>query len=393
MKKRSTLASALIVVGFGVGLGFLLFRIGEVAGFARWLLSAASSLAWGGVIAFILNVPMRAIERLLGRIDRRHRLRRGHMRALSLLMTLALLCGVVYLVFTLMIPELLRTLKLIFDMLVQVVPDLIARAEDFLSQYDIDLAGLISGSGDMPPTVDELRNQLMRALELVISGVSYSTTVVSSFAGAMMDVFFSALFAVYILASKEKLGCQARKLLYAYVPCRPADRAVEVCRLMHSTYSAFISGQCTEALILGCMFFVCMTLLSMPYALLISVFIAVTALIPLVGAWLGCITGALLILMNDPITAVWFVIMFLVLQQIEGNLIYPHVMGNSIGLRPIWTLAAVVIGQGLFGIIGMLVFIPLASVLYTLVRQSANARLSERAVPPDRYSPPDPDAR
>ena len=336
MKKRSTLASALIVVGFGVGLGFLLFRIGEVAGFARWLLSAASSLAWGGVIAFILNVPMRAIERLLGRIDRRHRLRRGHMRALSLLMTLALLCGVVYLVCTLMIPELLRTLKLIFDMLVQVV---------------------------------------------------------SSFAGAMMDVLFSALFAVYILASKEKLGCQARKLLYAYVPCRPADRAVEVCRLMHSTYSAFISGQCTEALILGSMFFVCMTLLSMPYALLISVFIAVTALIPLVGAWLGCITGALLILMNDPITAVWFVIMFLVLQQIEGNLIYPHVMGNSIGLRPIWTLAAVVIGQGLFGIIGMLVFIPLASVLYTLVRQSANARLSERAVPPDRYSPPDPDAR
>ncbi len=129
-----------------------------------------------------------------------------------------------------------------------------------------------------------------------------------------------------------------------------------------------------------------MTLFRMPYALLISVFITVTAVVPLVGAWLGCIVGALLILINDPMTALWFVLMFLLLQQIEGDLIYPHVVGNSIGLKPIWTLAAVVLGQGMFGIVGMLLFIPLASVLYTLLRHEVHERLHQRDVPRDKLT-------
>lgn len=381
MKRRTTLTSAIIVIGFAIVLSFVLLNIGYVVMALRWLGSAAASLAWGAIAAFIINVPMSAIERLLTRLDRRKRLGRFK-RALSLFITVCLLVGAVYLVLTLVLPELYRTLLTILDM----VPAILRRIDNFIKQYDIDVLDMLLQSLGEPASSANIQQQLSQTLDLVISGVSFSTGVVAQAATGVMDTFFSVLFALYILASKERLNEQARELLYAFVSEPRADRVVSICRLAHDTYSSFIAGQCTEALILGVMFFVFMTLFRMPYALLISVFITVTAVVPLVGAWLGCIVGALLILINDPMTALWFVLMFLLLQQIEGNLIYPHVVGNSIGLRPIWTLAAVVLGQGMFGIVGMLLFIPLASVLYTLLRHEVHERLHQRDVPRDKLT-------
>lgn len=379
MKRRTTLTSAIIVIGFAIVLSFVLLNIGYVVMALRWLGSAAASLAWGAIAAFIINVPMSAIERLLTRLDRRKRLGRFK-RALSLFITVCLLVGAVYLVLTLVLPELYRTLLTILDM----VPAIVRRIDNFIKQYDIDVLDMLLQSLGEPASSADIQQQLSQTLDLVISGVSFSTGVVAQAATGVMDTFFSVLFALYILASKERLNEQARELLYAFVSEPRADRVVSICRLAHDTYSSFIAGQCTEALILGVMFFVFMTLFRMPYALLISVFITVTAVVPLVGAWLGCIVGALLILINDPMTALWFVLMFLLLQQIEGNLIYPHVVGNSIGLKPIWTLAAVVLGQGMFGIVGMLLFIPLASVLYTLLRHEVHERLHQRDVSRDK---------
>lgn len=381
MKQRTTLTSAIIVIGFAIVLSFVLLNIGYVVMALRWLGSAAASLAWGAIAAFIINVPMSAIERLLTRLDRRKRLGRFK-RALSLFITVCLLVGAVYLVLTLVLPELYRTLLTILDM----VPAIVRRIDNFIKQYDIDVLDMLLQSLGEPASSADIQQQLSQTLDLVISGVSFSTGVVAQAATGVMDTFFSVLFALYILASKERLNEQARELLYAFVSEPRADRVVSICRLAHDTYSSFIAGQCTEALILGVMFFVFMTLFRMPYALLISVFITVTAVVPLVGAWLGCIVGALLILINDPMTALWFVLMFLLLQQIEGNLIYPHVVGNSIGLKPIWTLAAVVLGQGMFGIVGMLLFIPLASVLYTLLRHEVHERLHQRDVPRDKLT-------
>lgn len=379
MKRRSTLASAIIVIGFAIGLSFVLLNIGFVLGALAWIARAAASLAWGAIAAFIINVPMSSIERLIIRLDRRGRLGRFR-RALSLTLTLCLLVGAVYLVLTMVLPELYHTLLAILDM----VPAIFRRIDAFIKQYDIDVLDMLLQSLGEPASSMDIQNYLTQTLDLLISGVSFSTGVVTQAANGVMDTFFSVLFAVYILASKERLSEQARKLLYAFVSEPRADRVVDVCRLAHGTYSSFIAGQCTEALILGVMFFVFMTLFNMPYALLISVFITVTAVVPLVGAWLGCIVGALLILINDPMTALWFVLMFLLLQQIEGNLIYPHVVGNSIGLKPIWTLAAVVLGQGMFGIVGMLLFIPLTSVVYTLLRHEVHERLHRREVPCDK---------
>lgn len=163
------------------------------------------------------------------------------------------------------------------------------------------------------------------------------------------------------------------------MPCCPersADRALGVLRLAGRTFSSFLSGQCLEACILGTLFVVAMTICRLPYALLVGVLIALTALIPIVGAFIGCGVGALLIAISDPWKAVGFVVLFLLLQQLEGNLIYPHVVGSSVGLPSIWVLAAVTLGGKLMGIAGMLFFIPLCSVLYALFRDFVKGRLS-----------------
>ena len=198
----------------------------------------------------------------------------------------------------------------------------------------------------------------------------------------MVDGLIGLVFAFYCLASKETLCRQGKKLLYAFLPERITDETLRILALTNRTFSSFISGQCVEACILGGMFAVAMFILRMPYVTLISVLIAVTALVPLVGGFIGCFLGAFFILVNDPMQALIFVIVFLVIQQIEGNLIYPKVVGGSIGLPGMWVLAAVTIGGDLMGVVGMFLMIPLSSVVYTLLREITNKRLAKREIDP-----------
>ena len=191
------------------------------------------------------------------------------------------------------------------------------------------------------------------------------------------------MFACYILLQKEKLNVQVRKVLYAFIPRGRAEAALEVFSLTYSTFSSFLTGQCVEAIILGTMFVVAMTIFNMPYALLVGVVIAFTALIPIFGAFIGCAIGAFLIFMVDPVRALGFIVLFLVLQQIEGNFIYPHVVGNSVGLPSIWVLAAVSLGGSLMGVVGMLIFIPIVSVVYALFREVVYLKLKKQQITPE----------
>ena len=176
-----------------------------------------------------------------------------------------------------------------------------------------------------------------------------------------------------------------RQILYALLPERRADQALEILRLSSRTFSSFLSGQCLEACILGTMFVVAMSIFRMPYALLVGVLVALTALVPIVGSFIGCAVGTLLIAVTNPIQALLFIVLFLALQQIEGNLIYPHVVGSSVGLPSIWVLAAVTLGGKLLGIAGILLFIPLCSVLYALFRGFIKERLRWRNVPSEKW--------
>ena len=193
-------------------------------------------------------------------------------------------------------------------------------------------------------------------------------------------------FSIYVLFQKERLARQAKQILYAVFPEKATEKILSVAALSNQVFSSFLSGQCVEAVILGTLFVITMSILGMPYAMLTGIVIAITALIPIFGAFIGCVIGMLLIVMVDPVQAVWFLVLFLVLQQIEGNLIYPHVVGSSVGLPSIWVLVAVTVGGNMFGILGILVFIPLCSVLYALFAMFVKKRLREREVPESRWN-------
>ncbi len=334
------------------------------------LLKILQPFLFGAGLAFILNVPMRFFEtKVFGGMKKTKSLR----RPLSLLIVLALVALVIYLIVVLMAPEIKRAIESI----ILLAPKAFAKLNQWLLQYDIDLSGYVQS---MFQTPDQIKNQLDQLLNLALKGAVFSTGVIGAVYSSVLQFFFTVMFMIYFLFAKERLQRQLTRVGYAYLPKKTMDRLLEVGSLAQRTFSSFISGQCLEALILGGAFFLCMTIFRFPYALLISVFISVTALIPVLGAWIGCITGALLILMVDPMQALLFVVMFIALQQLEGNLIYPHVMGNAIGLPSLWVLLAVVLGEGLLGIVGMLLFIPLTSVIYTLLRQHVNQRLRERSL-------------
>ncbi len=211
-------------------------------------------------------------------------------------------------------------------------------------------------------------------------------TVAKSIVSGMTTFIIAFVFACYILLQKEKLNIQIHKVMYAYLKKEYVEKILDICSLTYKTFSNFLAGQCLEAAILGTMFVIMMTVFRLPYALLVGVLIAFTALIPIFGAFIGCFIGAFLILMDTPMKALVFVILFLVLQQIEGNLIYPRVVGNSVGLPSIWVLAAVSIGGSLMGIVGMLVFIPAVSVIYTLFRNNVYGQLEKKEIRVDNVS-------
>ena len=214
-----------------------------------------------------------------------------------------------------------------------------------------------------------------------VLGTTFS--VAMTLINSVMNFVIGFVFACYILLQKEKLSVQIRKVLYAFLPGKAVRQILKVASLSYRTFSNFVTGQCVEAVILGSMFVVAMTVFRLPYALLVGVVIAFTALIPIFGAFIGCVIGAFLIFMVNPVQALGFVVLFLVLQQIEGNLIYPHVVGGSVGLPSIWVLAAVSIGGSLMGVVGMLIFIPIVSVVYALFREVVYLKLKQKKMEPD----------
>ena len=334
----------------------------------------------GAGIAFIFNVPMRAIEHQLEGV-RKSGVRRG----LAMVITILCLVLIIMFVFELLVPQIRLTLA----SLAATIPAFIDRTAQklmILIEENPELGIWIQDAFELESLnwTDIIRNVLTWLGNQVSSLMGGAVNVIGSVTSGIVNTVISIVFAIYCLGRKEILARQGRRILYSLVSERHADETIRIMRLTNRTFSNFISGQCLEAVILGCLFAVVMAVLKMPYIPLVSVIIAVTALIPVVGAFVGCIVGAFFILVNDPFQAVSFVAMFLVLQQLENNLIYPRVVGTSIGLPGMWVLVAVTIGGEIMGVGGMLVMIPLASVLYTLAREFTNRRLAERGIPEEK---------
>lgn len=335
--------------------------------------------ALGGAIAFILNVPMRFLEEKLFQNTKFGKKSLGQKlaRPLSFILTVVLVIGIIGIVVFVVVPELGNTVlnigKTLQEFIPQVQawavklfddnPEFVAQIQNLEFEWDKILGSL----------VDFLKNGAGSVLDTTFAAAKSIVSGVSTF-------FIAFVFACYILLQKEKLSVHVRKLMYAFLPRDWTEILIALGSVAYKTFSSFLTGQCLEAIILGSMFFVVMTILRLPYALLIAVLIAFTALIPIFGAFIGCAVGALLIFMVNPMQTLIFVVMFLVLQQIEGNFIYPHVVGNSVGLPSIWVLVAVSMGASLMGVVGMLIFIPIVSVVYTLLRGIVNRRLKEKDI-------------
>ena len=335
----------------------------------------------GGAIAFILNVPMNFIERHLfpEKKKEKSKIIRKIARPVSLILVFLFVIGIISLRIFVLAPQLGKTFA-----------NLGASIQEFIPKVKMFAEDIFHNNRDVMAWIDGLEfdwNKIMQVgMDFFKTGAGNmldSTLVMAKNIVNGIATFFIALaFSCYILLQKEKLNIQAKKVLFAFVPKGKAEATLEVLTLTYNTFSNFLTGQCVEAIILGSMFVVTMTILRIPYALLIGIVISFTALIPVFGAFIGCVIGAFLIFIVDPFKAMIFVILFLVLQQIEGNFIYPHVVGNSVGLPSIWVLAAVSIGGKLMGVVGMLVFIPFVSVLYALFREVVYIKLRQQHINP-----------
>lgn len=359
---------------FAAGLCLVLMKFDVLWVGAVILLQMIKPFLVGGAIAFIINLPMRFYERHLFPANKTGKRAAALKRPVCLTLAFVSVVLVIGVVAATVVPQLIRTVSV----LAKEVPVFVEGVLDSLNgilRENPDLQGQIQ---NILPQEINWQSTFVKIGKFLQNGMgSMLTSTVTAASGLIsgtVNFFISFIFSIYILSQKEKLEDQCRRLLRAYVKPDVCQWIFKVASLLHQNFSRFITGQCTEAVILGAMFIVAMTIGGMPFAVMIGVLIAFTALIPIVGAFIGCFIGTFLILVDSPAKAVGFVVLFLVLQQVEGNLIYPHVVGNSVGLPSIWVLAAVTIGGSLMGVVGMLIFIPLLSTVYMLLREDVNRR-------------------
>ena len=370
------------LIAFAVLLYLGVQNLAVVLKYVKLLWGLLLPFVLGGAMAFVLNVPMSFIERhLFGKV--REKNNKAGKAASKLARPVSLVLSIVFVILLILIvvlvvaPELGTTLV-----------SVVKKVEEDIPLAQKWITDTFNGDSEIVKWASAIEIDPQKILDSIVSVlkngadnlVSSTITVTMGIVSMAVNFAIGFVFACYVLLQKEKLGKQVLKATYAILPIKVVEYQSHVCTLASKIFASFITGQCIEAVILGSMFFVTMTIGRFPYAMLIGVLISFTALIPVFGGIIGCWVGFFLILMVSPLKAFMFLGLFVILQQIEGNLIYPHVVGNSVGLPAIWVLVAVTVGGNLMGIVGMLIFIPLVSVLYTLFREWVYERLDKKKV-------------
>lgn len=369
---KKNMQQLMILISFGIGLFWILSNLELVLGFLSHFIHLLLPFIIGAIIAFILNIPMAKIESFIkGKLKNKNT--KLPIRTISITLSLVFFLTFILLICFLLIPELIDNIQL-----------LIKNIHHFFENIQTWILNLAGNYPEIQTKIQEVfkdttnvNNIMINVLNYIINGsINFITSLISS----LFTIFTAIVFAVYMLSQKEYLHRGVTKMMYAYLKKDHVEKITDIASLSNRTFSKFISGQCVEAFILGTIFFVVLTLLRFPYALIISVITTVTALIPMFGAMIAMIIGALLIAVTNPLEAVLFIIVFQVIQQIENNFIYPKVVGKSVGLASMWTLMAVILGGSMFGIVGMIIGLPLASILYAILRKVTNDRLNKKKI-------------
>ena len=382
---RKNVRKIILIIRFTVVCFLGLQNISQVFTYIKIFFSFLTPLLLGLSIAFILNLPMKAIERFCFKTGGKHdKIVRKIKRPLSIIMTFALVILVLAFVMFIIIPELVDTFEILKGSIPVYITNINNIVNDLVLRYPELQEKLTLLTIDWENVFNTIFSFIQNGAGSV---VSVATGLISGLWNCLLGIFF----AIYILSQKEKLQSQAKRILKAFMPERkkedgtviPAekrvDKVLKVSALVNKTFSNFITGQCTEAVILGVMFFIVLSVFGYKYALMISVLTMICALVPIFGPWLSTAVSFLLILISTGfMPALWFVVIAVVLQQIEGNFIYPYVVGNSVGLPSLWVLTAVTLGGSMMGVIGMLIYIPIFSVIYTLIKEETNLRLKQK---------------
>lgn len=376
---KETMKKIMWLIAYTILLAVLLFNLDVVFDGLKFIIAVLVPFLVGIAVAFVINLPMRFYERTLfpDSLKQKRKIVRKMARPVSLILALLSVIGVLALVIFVVVPEIVRSVGALATTIQNFMPTLEkwiitifpnnVTIENLISSLDFDWKGILDNvMGFLKNGAGAMLGSTFNFAKVLIGGIS--------------DFAIGFVFALYVLLQKEKLRVQLDKIMHAFLPERIVAKIDSVCELTHRIFGSFLTGQCLEAVILTLMFFVVLSVGRFPYALLISVLIGFLSLIPIVGAFIGCIISAFLILMVNPLRALIFIGVFLLIQQIEGNLIYPHVVGGSVGLPSIWVLAAVSLGGSLMGVMGMIVFIPLVSVIYTLFREYVYKRLEAKKI-------------
>lgn len=376
--KSKQMKNAIFLISFAIILMWLLENISVVWMGVSKIMGIITPFILGFAIAFILNSPMKFIEnKLFGNKGVFKKVKNNIKRPISYLLTLTIFIAIIFIVSFIIIPELVNTAQDLARKIPSYWIDLQGFIEEKLANNE-EIVRWINGISIDWRVVEQ--NIITFFKSSALNWVGSTFTVASSIVSGIITFALAFIFSIYILLQKETLIRQVKKFMIAFFPAKTANRIFYIGNLSNNVFSSFLTGQVLEALIIGGLFFISMSIFGFPYALMISIVIAITALIPMVGAFIGCAVGAFLILVVNARMALFFIIMFLIIQQIEGNLIYPHVVGKASGLPSMWILVAVTVGGSLFGVVGILLFIPIGSIAYTLLSESINHRLKLKKI-------------
>lgn len=370
-KNKKDLKKWIILIIVAIVAHWTINNLSIVLGVIGNIYSIISPFILGAVLAFILNIPMTFFEKMLLNTKNKKQPNKKFVRIISIIFSILIILLVFSLIIKLIVPELISVANLLIDNM----PYYAREITKLLENYGQNITDINKFIQEANINIEAIKKQIINQIpNLLTSSISILGGIVSG----VVNFFIAIIFAIYILIDKEKLKEQTSKLLYAYLSEGKVNKIINIGRVARNTFKNFLTVQCLEASILGILCIIGMFILRIPYAIPIGVLIGVTALIPVVGGFIGAIIGAVLILAVEPFKVITFIIFVLVLQQVEGNLIYPKVVGNSVGLPGMWVLVAVSLGGSLGGILGMLLGVPIVTILYTLLKKDVKEKLDKK---------------
>lgn len=365
----------IFLMTYAIVLIVALLNMNATMSFLSWVLAILNPFVIGLIIAFIINIIMTQLEtRVFKFLDKPkfkiwHRIKRGVCLALSLILIIIALTAIVFFIG----PHIWQSAQLLSENFPGYVSYLQQLTNDILAHFNLTAADL----GSFSINWNDVFGKVTEFIANVSPGV---LTLATSFTSAVFNFFMGVIFAIYLLTGKEKLIRDCKRLIYAYAPRKKADKALEIGRQANEIFTSFVVGQLTEAIILGTMYFIGTSIFRMPYSPLISTLMAICSLIPIFGPIIGAVPSVFILLMVDPNMAVIFVVMAVVFQQIEGNFIYPRVVGSSVGLPGIWVLFSILVGGSLMGGFGMIIAVPFTSLFYALLKKSVYNHLKNKDI-------------